>query len=173
MSLTDGQRWSAQMHEFYFVRVLRALAMLGKQVMSRTRVVRYSALSVSRDITIVRFQGPHPPPRSQVALQRNRVWVLCAVPSSSLRSDLQPVVFTQMDRLVAETGLGGLIIVCRGFAARKLQTPTLFLHIYMAKAHQVGFQFRYINSLYQKYVSQGTSRRTSGKRQEFEREIRQ
>ena len=96
---------------------------------------------MSRDITIVRFQGPQPPPRSQVALQRNRV-------SSSLRNDLQPVVFTRMDRLVAETGLGGLIIVCRGLAARKLQTPTLFLRIYMAKAHPVGFQFRYINSLY-------------------------
>ena len=59
---------------------------------------------------VVRFQDPQPPPRSQVALQRNRVWAriwaVCAVPSSSLRSDLQPVVFTWMDRLVAETGLG-------------------------------------------------------------------
>ena len=55
---------------------------------------------------VVRFQDPQPPPRSQVALQRNRVWAVCAVPSSSLRSDLQPVVFTRMDRLVAETGLG-------------------------------------------------------------------
>ena len=44
MSLTDDHRWS-QMHEFHFARVLRARAMLGKQVMSRTCVGRYSALS--------------------------------------------------------------------------------------------------------------------------------
>ena len=37
----------SQMHEFHFARVLRARAMLGKQVMSRTCVVRYSALSVA------------------------------------------------------------------------------------------------------------------------------
>ena len=96
---------------------------------------------MSRDITIVRFQGPQPPPRSQVALQRNGVL-------SFRRSDLQPVVFTRMDLLVAETGLDGLIIVCRGFAAWKLQSPTLFFHIYIAKTHPEGFQFRYINSLY-------------------------
>ena len=72
----------------------------------------------------------------------------CSLVVSSQRLDLQPVVFTRMDRLVTETGLDGLIIVCRGFAAWKLQTPTLFLHIYMAKTHPEGFQFRYINSLY-------------------------
>ena len=46
MSLTDDRRWS-QMHEFHFARVLRARAVLGigKQVMSRTCVVRFSALS--------------------------------------------------------------------------------------------------------------------------------
>ena len=36
----------SQMHGFHFARVLRARAMLGKQVMSRTCVVRSSALSV-------------------------------------------------------------------------------------------------------------------------------
>ena len=44
MSLTDDRRWS-QMHEFHFARMLRARVILGKQVMSRTCVVRYSALS--------------------------------------------------------------------------------------------------------------------------------
>ena len=44
MGFTDDRRWS-QMHEFHFARVPRARAMVGKQVMSRTCVVRYSALS--------------------------------------------------------------------------------------------------------------------------------
>ena len=46
MSLTDGRKCS-QMHEFHVARVFRARAMVGKQVMSRTCVVRYSALSPS------------------------------------------------------------------------------------------------------------------------------
>ena len=42
MSLTDDRRWS-QIHEFHFAQVLRARAMLSKQVMSLTCVVRYSS----------------------------------------------------------------------------------------------------------------------------------
>ena len=49
MSLTDGRRWY-QVHEFHFARVLRARAILGKQVMSRTCVVRYLALSLCPNV---------------------------------------------------------------------------------------------------------------------------
>ena len=42
----DGRRWSAQMHKFHFARSASLHGLrLVKQVMSRTWVVRYSALS--------------------------------------------------------------------------------------------------------------------------------